>query len=54
MIDDKSDGIKVETPEERRARFLLEFEMPYKCEKCNQRFKRKKHLLQHKLEIHSY
>ena len=29
----------IETPEERRRRFLLEFERPFKCEKCDERFK---------------
>ena len=46
--------IKEETPEQRRERFLLEFENPFKCEKCNQRFKKKKHLIEHKNEVHSY
>ncbi|MFY9799113.1 MAG: C2H2-type zinc finger protein [Candidatus Nitrosopolaris sp.] len=40
--------------QERRARFLLEFENPFKCEKCGERFKRKKHLQEHKDESHSY
>lgn len=31
----------VEGPQERRARFLLEFENPFKCEKCGERFKKK-------------
>lgn len=31
----------IETSEERRERFLLEFEKPFKCEKCNERFKKK-------------
>lgn len=44
----------IETPEERRERFLLEFEKPFKCEKCNERFKKKKYLREHKSEIHSY
>jgi uncharacterized Zn-finger protein len=44
----------VETPEERRKRFLIEFEKPFKCEKCNERFKKKKYLKQHKIEVHSY
>ena len=43
----------IETPEERRERFLLEFEKPFKCEKCNERFKKKKYLREHKAEIHS-
>ena len=44
----------VEEPEEKRARFLLEFENPFKCEKCGERFKKKKQLREHKEEIHSY
>lgn len=44
----------IETPEERRERFLIEFEKPFKCEKCNERFKKKKYLREHKAEIHSY
>jgi uncharacterized Zn-finger protein len=43
-----------ETPEERRKRFLLEFEKPFKCEKCNERFKKKKYLKEHKIAVHSY
>ena len=42
------------TPQERRERFLLEFEKPFKCEKCNERFKKKKYLREHKTEAHSY
>ncbi|HZE77533.1 MAG TPA: hypothetical protein VE089_03190 [Nitrososphaeraceae archaeon] len=55
--DSKSSHIAdstVETPEERRKRFLLEFERPFKCEKCNERFKKKKYLREHKSEAHSY
>jgi uncharacterized Zn-finger protein len=55
--DSKSNRIAdstVETPEERRKRFLLEFERPFKCEKCNERFKKKKYLREHKSEAHSY
>ena len=44
----------VETPEERRKRFLLEFEKPFKCEKCTERFKKKKYLKEHKIAVHSY
>ena len=43
-----------ENAEERKKRFLLEFEKPFKCEKCNERFKKKKYLREHKSEIHSY
>jgi uncharacterized Zn-finger protein len=45
---------EMETHEERRIRFLLEFEKPFKCEKCNERFKKKKYLREHKTEVHSY
>jgi len=31
-----------ENAEERKKRFLMEFERPFKCEKCNERFKKKK------------
>ena len=53
MVDFKSDQI-IESPEERKDRFLLEFEKPFKCEKCNERFKKKKYLREHKADIHSY
>jgi len=41
-------------PQEKRKRFLLEFEKPFKCEKCHERFKKKKYLCEHKSQIHSY
>jgi Putative transcriptional repressor regulating G2/M transition len=44
----------LDSPEERRRRFLIEFERPFKCEKCDERFKKKKYLREHKTEIHSY
>ena len=44
----------LDSPEERRRRFLIEFERPFKCEKCDERFKKKKYLREHKAEIHSY
>ena len=44
----------VESPAERKKRFLLEFEKPFKCEKCNERFKKKKYLREHKSDVHSY
>jgi len=34
----------IETAEERKQRFLLEFDQPFKCDKCNERFKKKKYL----------
>jgi hypothetical protein len=46
--------ISEETPGERRARFLLEFDKPYKCRMCNERFKKRKFLLEHKSVVHSY
>jgi uncharacterized Zn-finger protein len=55
MVHTESNPI-VESPEERKKRFLLEFEMPFKCEKCNERFKKKKYLREHKsdADVHSY
>jgi len=44
-MDNTDLKVVVETPEERRKRFLIEFEKPFKCEKCNERFKKKKYLL---------
>ena len=44
----------IETPEERKKRFLLEFENPFKCEKYGERFKKKKQMREHKEEVHSY
>lgn len=49
----KSNSI-VETPQEKRERFLLEFEKPFRCEKCDERFKKKKYLREHKAQVHSY
>jgi uncharacterized Zn-finger protein len=53
-MSDIGSNSSVETPQERRERFLLEFEKPFKCEKCNERFKKKKYLREHKTEAHSY
>jgi uncharacterized Zn-finger protein len=53
-MSDIGSNSTVETPQERRERFLLEFEKPFKCEKCNERFKKKKYLREHKTEAHSY
>jgi uncharacterized Zn-finger protein len=50
--DSKSENL--ETTKEKRKRFLLEFEKPFKCEKCHERFKKKKYLREHKSQIHSY
>lgn len=44
----------LESPEEKKRRFLMEFENPFKCDKCNERFKKKKYLREHKSEVHSY
>jgi uncharacterized Zn-finger protein len=44
----------LETPEEKKRRFLIEFENPFKCDKCNERFKTKKYLREHKSEVHAY
>ena len=57
MINSSADGAQrpvSETPEERKRRFLEEFEKPFKCEKCNERFKKKKYLREHKSQVHSY
>ena len=50
MVHTESNPI-VESPEERKKRFLLEFERPFKCEKCNERFKKKKYLREHKSDV---
>ncbi len=44
----------MESPEEKKRRFLIEFENPFKCDKCNERFKKKKYLREHKAEVHAY
>jgi len=54
MINADSTNPITESPEERRRRFLEEFEKPFKCEKCNERFKKKKYLREHKSQVHSY
>ena len=43
-----------ETPEEKKRRFLMEFENTFKCDKCSERFKKKKYLREHKAEVHAY
>ncbi|CAN5457568.1 hypothetical protein BH18THE1_BH18THE1_07440 [soil metagenome] len=53
-MDNTDLKVVVETPEERMKRFLIEFEKPFKCEKCNERFRKKKYLKEHKIEVHSY
>lgn len=57
MINSSADGAPKtlsESPEERKRRFLEEFEKPFKCDKCNERFKKKKYLREHKSQVHSY
>ncbi|MEO9321273.1 MAG: hypothetical protein ABI361_11425 [Nitrososphaera sp.] len=57
MINPSADGAPKtveESPEERKRRFLEEFERPFKCDKCNERFKKKKYLREHKSQVHSY
>ena len=44
----------LESPEEKKKRFLMEFESPFKCDKCSERFKKKKYLREHKAEVHAY
>lgn len=51
--DNESSSI-LESPEEKKRRFLIEFENPFKCDKCNERFKKKKYLREHKSEVHAY
>jgi len=34
--------------------FLKEFEKPFKCEKCDERFKKKKYLREDKSEVRSH
>ena len=54
MINIDNQNPVIDSPEERRRKFLEEFEKPFKCEKCNERFKKKKYLREHKSQIHSY
>jgi uncharacterized Zn-finger protein len=54
MINADEQNPIIDSPEERRKRFLEEFEKPFKCEKCNERFKKKKYLREHKSQVHSY
>jgi hypothetical protein len=54
MINADEQNPIIDSPEERRKRFLDEFERPFKCEKCNERFKKKKYLREHKSQVHSY
>jgi uncharacterized Zn-finger protein len=54
MINVDNQNPIIDSPDERRRRFLEEFEKPFKCEKCNERFKKKKYLREHKSEVHSY
>ncbi|HEV8386044.1 MAG TPA: hypothetical protein VGQ03_00320 [Nitrososphaera sp.] len=54
MINADEQNRIIDSPEERRKRFIEEFEKPFKCEKCNERFKKKKYLREHKSQIHSY
>jgi uncharacterized Zn-finger protein len=44
----------LESPEEKKKRFLMEFENPFKCDKCSERFKKKKYLREHKADVHAY
>ncbi|HET6590992.1 MAG TPA: hypothetical protein VFG45_12615 [Candidatus Nitrosocosmicus sp.] len=50
----ESSSSVLESPEEKRKRFLMEFENPFKCDKCSERFKKKKYLREHKAEVHAY
>ena len=33
---------------------VINFENPFKCDKCSERFKKKKYLREHKAEVHAY
>ena len=44
----------IDFPDERRRQFLEEFEKLIKCKKCNELFKKKKYLREHKSEVHSF
>lgn len=47
-------SLTTEEKEEKKRKFLYEFENPYKCSKCNERFKKKKILKEHKEMMHAY
>ncbi|HKZ62014.1 MAG TPA: hypothetical protein VJZ68_06335 [Nitrososphaera sp.] len=44
MINIDNQNPVIDWPEERRRQFLEEFEKPFKRERCNERFKKKKYL----------
>jgi hypothetical protein len=54
QLMNKDSNSLVDDPTERTKRFVLEFEKPYKCDKCNERFRKKKYLREHKADVHSY
>lgn len=54
QLMNKDSNSLVDDPTERTKRFVLEFEKPYKCDKCDERFKKKKYLREHKADVHSY
>lgn len=39
---------------EQKNQFLINFERPFKCDKCEARFKFHKYLRNHKKEVHAY
>ena len=47
-------SLSQDSPQERRAKFILEYENPFKCEKCGARFREKQKFKEHKSEFHSY
>jgi hypothetical protein len=54
QLMNKDSNSLVDDPTERTKRFVLEFEKPYKCDKCDERFRKKKYLREHKADVHSY
>jgi hypothetical protein len=54
QLMNKDSNSLVDDPTERTKRFVLEFEKPYKCDKCGERFRKKKYLREHKADVHSY
>jgi hypothetical protein len=54
QLMNKDSNSLVDDPTERTKRFVLEFEKPYKCNKCDERFRKKKYLREHKADVHSY
>ncbi len=52
MINIDNQNRVIDSPEEHRRRFLEDFEKPFKCGKCNEWFRKKKYVREHKSEVH--